>query len=153
MTRHILTLSCRDRPGIVHTVSNALLTIRANIVESAQFFDDETGLFFMRTAFDSPISDVELIRPAIATATADLAPTLDLRAEADRCRTLILVSKFDHCLLDLLYRWRASDLPIDVVGVVSNHETCRPVAQQYEVPFELIPVTEGTKPSGRGAPA
>lgn len=146
MTRHILTLSCGDRPGIVHTVSNALLTIEANIVESAQFCDEETGLFFIRTAFDAPISDVEAIRPIIATATADLTPTLDLHAEADRCRTLILVSKFDHCLLDLLYRWRAGDLPIDVVGVVSNHETCRPIAQQYGVPFELIPVTEDTKP-------
>jgi len=142
MTRHILTLSCRDRPGIVHTVASALLAIEANIVESAQFSDDETRLFFMRTAFDSPIGNADAIRTTIVAATAGLTPTLDVRQEANRCRTLILVSKLDHCLLDLLYRWRAGDLPIDVVGVASNHETCRPIAQQYGVPFEFIPVTE-----------
>jgi formyltetrahydrofolate deformylase len=146
MTRHILTLSCRDRPGIVHTVASALLAIEANIVESAQFSDDETRLFFMRTAFDSPIGNADAIRTTIVAATAGLTPTLDVRQEANRCRTLILVSKLDHCLLDLLYRWRAGDLPIDVVGVASNHETCRPIAQQYGVPFEFIPVTEETKP-------
>lgn len=145
MTRHVLTLSCADRPGIVHTVASALLGVQANIVESAQFSDGETGLFFMRTAFDSPIGDAETIRAGILAATAALTPTLSVRPEADRCRTLILVSKFDHCLLDLLYRWRAGDLPIDVVGVVSNHDTCRPIAEQYAVPFERIPVTENTR--------
>jgi formyltetrahydrofolate deformylase len=146
MTRHVLTLTCRDRPGIVHMVASALLAVDANIVESAQFSDNETGLFFMRTAFDSPIDDAEAILGSVVTATASLVPTVDVRREADRCRTLILVSKFDHCLLDLLYRWRAGDLPIDVVGVVSNHDDCRSIAEQYGVPFEVIRVSEQTKP-------
>jgi formyltetrahydrofolate deformylase len=144
-TRHILTLTCADRPGIVHMVASALLSVSANIVESAQFSDDETGLFFMRTCFDSPTEDPHTIRAVLTAATADLTPALDVWREADRCRTLILVSKFDHCLLDLLYRWRAGDLPIDVVGVVSNHDDCRPIAEQYGVPFELIRVGEDTK--------
>ncbi len=146
MIRHVLTLTCHDRPGIVHMVASALLAVDANIVESAQFSDNETGLFFMRTAFDSPIDDADEILGSVRTATASLAPTVDIRREADRCRTLILVSKFDHCLLDLLYRWRAGDLPIDVVGVVSNHDDCRPIAEQYGVAFESIPVTGPTKP-------
>jgi formyltetrahydrofolate deformylase len=144
-TRHILTLTCADRPGIVHMVASALLRVSANIVESAQFSDDETGLFFMRTCFDSPTGDPETIRAVLIAATAELTPTLDVRRETDRCRTLILVSRFDHCLLDLLYRWRAGDLPIDVVGVVSNHDDCRLIAEQYGVPFEVIGVSEDTK--------
>jgi formyltetrahydrofolate deformylase len=145
MIRHVVTLTCQDRPGIVHALASALLAVDGNIVESAQFSDDETGLFFMRTAFDSPVGSAEAIRAAIVEATATLRPTVDVRPESDRCRILILVSRFDHCLLDLLYRWRAGDLPVDVTAVVSNHGQCRPIAEQYGVAFEHVPVTNETR--------
>ncbi len=70
---------------------------------------------------------------------------LAVRPAEERCRTLILVSKFDHCLLDLLYRWKSGDLPIDIVGVVSNHEDTRGLVEYYGLPFLHIPVTEDTK--------
>ena len=68
-----------------------------------------------------------------------------MRAEAERCRTVILVSKFDHCLLDLLHRWKSGDLPIDIIAVVSNHEDCRGLVEYYGLPFIVIPVTRDTK--------
>ncbi len=151
MAGYVLTLSCQDRPGIVHSVTSALLSVGGNITESAQFNDAETGLFVMRTAFDSEVADVEVVRTAIGA-----QPTLDeaevaVREEADRCRVLILVSKFDHCLVDLLYRWNAGDLPIDVVGVVSNHEDCRSIVERYGLSYHHIPVTPESKAEAEAA--
>ena len=68
-----------------------------------------------------------------------------MRPAEERCRTLILVSKFDHCLLDLLYRWKSGDLPIDIVGVVSNHPDCETLVSSYGVPYHHVPVTADTK--------
>lgn len=145
MARHIMTLTCEDRPGIVATVSGALLAVEANIVENQQFSDEHTGLFFMRTVFDADVADIDRLRETIAEAPAIIEQHLAIRPADERCRTLILVSKFDHCLLDLLYRWKSGDLPIDIVGVVSNHEDCRSLVEYYGLPFTVIPVTPGTK--------
>ena len=146
MNRYILTLTCVDRPGIVHSVTSGLLTVDANINESAQYGDADTGLFFIRTAFTSPVADVEKIREAVRSSTAHLGVDLQVRPADELCRVLIMVSKFDHCLVDLLYRWRIGDLPVDVVGVVSNHEICRPIADQYGVTFEHVAVSAESKP-------
>jgi formyltetrahydrofolate deformylase len=148
---YVLTLSCQDRPGIVHAVTTALLSVDGNITESAQFNDEGTGLFVMRTAFDSPVADVEGVEAAVRSQAALAEADVAVRVEGDRCRVLILVSKFDHCLVDLLYRWNAGDLPIDVVGIVSNHDTCRPVAEQYGIDYHLIPVTPDTKAEAEAA--
>lgn len=145
MARHIMTLTCEDRPGIVATVSGALLAVEANIVENQQFSDEHTGLFFMRTVFDADVADIDRLRETIAEAPAIIEQHLAIRPADERCRTLILVSKFDHCLLDLLYRWKSGDLPIDIVGVVSNHEDCRSLVEYYGLPFTVIPVSPGTK--------
>lgn len=145
MARHIMTLTCEDRPGIVATVSGALLAVEANIVENQQFSDEHTGLFFMRTVFDAAVADIDRLRETIAEAPAIIEQHLAIRPADERCRTLILVSKFDHCLLDLLYRWKSGDLPIDIVGVVSNHEDCRSLVEYYGLPFTVIPVSPGTK--------
>lgn len=145
MARHMMTLTCEDRPGIVATVSGALLAVEANIVENQQFSDEHTGLFFMRTVFDADVADIDRLRETIAEAPAIIEQHLAIRPADERCRTLILVSKFDHCLLDLLYRWKSGDLPIDIVGVVSNHEDCRSLVEYYGLPFTVIPVTPGTK--------
>jgi formyltetrahydrofolate deformylase len=145
MTRHVLTLTCRDRPGIVHAVAGGLLERDANIIESAQYDDLESGLFFMRVAFDSPVADAEVIRTSVAERIEGVDATVRVVPVAQRVRVLILVSHLDHCLLELLYRWRIGDLPVDIVGIVSNHETCQPIAEQYGVDFHHVPVTAETK--------
>jgi len=146
LNRYILTLSCADRPGIVHSVTSGLLGVDANINESAQYGDADSGRFFIRTAFESPVGDVEKIGEVVRSTTAHLGTDLQVRPADQRCRVLIMVSAFDHCLVDLLYRWRIGDLPVDVAGVVSNHEVCRPIAEQYGVPFEHVAVSAENKP-------
>lgn len=145
MTRHVLTLTCQDRPGIVHAVTGGLLESSANIIESAQFDDLESGLFFMRVAFDSPQADADVVRASVARRMESGDARVQVVPAARRERVLILVSQLDHCLLELLYRWRIGDLPVEVVGIVSNHETCRPIADQYGVQFHHVPVTAQTK--------
>ena len=140
----VLTLSCPDRPGIVHAVTGALARRGGNITESQQFGDEETGLFFMRVTVLTrvPRSEMEADLAELA-ATYDMTWSLD---EADRrVRTLLMVSKEGHCLSDLLFRAKSQGLPVEVVGVVGNHETLRDVAEFYEVPFHHIPVTKDTK--------
>lgn len=145
MARHIMTLTCDDRPGIVAAVSTALLDVNANIVENQQFSDEDTNLFFMRTVFDAAEDDVQIVLDAIDRSAAVEHQHLAVRPADERCRTLILVSRFDHCLLDLLYRWKSGDLPIDIVGVVSNHEDTRGLVEYYDLPFTHLPVTRETK--------
>ncbi|QPL04833.1 MULTISPECIES: formyltetrahydrofolate deformylase [Actinomyces] len=140
----VLTLSCPDRPGIVHAVTGALARRGGNITESQQYGDDETGLFFMRVAVLTrvPRGELEADLAELAT-TYEMTWALD---EADRrVRTLLMVSKEGHCLSDLLFRAKSQGLPIEVVGVVGNHETLRDVAEFYEVPFHCVPVTRDTK--------
>ncbi len=150
MARHIMTLTCDDRPGIVAAVSAALLDVNANILENQQYSDEDTNLFFMRTVFDADAADVQPVLDAIDASPAVMHQHLAVRPAEERCRTLILVSKFDHCLLDLLYRWRSGDLPIDIVGVVSNHEDTRGLVEYYGLPFLHIPVTEDTRADAEG---
>lgn len=140
----VLTLSCPDRPGIVHAVSGALARRGGNITESQQFGDPETGLFFMRVTVLTRVPRSEL-----EADLAELAGTYDMRWSLDAVdrpvRTLLMVSKEAHCLSDLLFRATSQGLPIDVVGVVGNHEVLRSVAEFYGVPFHHIPVAKGTK--------
>ena len=140
----VLTLSCPDRPGIVHAVSGALARRGGNITESQQFGDPETGLFFMRVTVLTRVPRSEL-----EADLAELAGTYDMRWSLDAVdrpvRTLLMVSKEAHCLSDLLFRATSQGLPIDVVGVVGNHEILRSVAEFYSVPFHHIPVAKDTK--------
>ena len=139
----VLTLSCPDRPGIVHAVSGALARRGGNITESQQFGDPETGLFFMRVTVLTRVPRSEL-----EADLAELAGTYDMRWSLDAVdrpvRTLLMVSKEAHCLSDLLFRATSQGLPIDVVGVVGNHEVLRSVAEFYGVPFHHIPVAKDT---------
>ena len=140
----VLTLSCPDRPGIVHAVSGALARRGGNITESQQFGDPETGLFFMRVTVLTRVPRSEL-----EADLAELAGTYDMRWSLDAVdrpvRTLLMVSREAHCLSDLLFRATSQGLPIDVVGVVGNHEVLRSVAEFYGVPFHHIPVAKDTK--------
>jgi formyltetrahydrofolate deformylase len=144
----ILALSCPDRPGIVSAVSSLLLEAGCNILDAQQFDDTETGHFFMRVVFDR-LSDAK--SPAEITALVEdlatrLGITFSLRERSAKKRVMLLVSKFDHCLADLLYRWRIGELPMDVTAIVSNHGREHLASSDLgELPFYHLPVTRQTK--------
>jgi formyltetrahydrofolate deformylase len=146
MEHYILTLRCADQPGIVRSLAEGIVQAKGNITESAQFSDPPTGLFCLRTSFESPEEDIEAIRSLVAGAVRRFQPVLTLRRESSRRRVLVMASRFDHCVRDLLYRWDIGELPADVRLVVSNHETCRPIAERYGLAYHHIPVTAETKP-------
>lgn len=147
MATYILSFTCPDASGIIHAISGALLDVQGNVLEQEQYSDLETGLFFARTKFESPEENAAAVRQLIVERTSAFDPVINLRHETAHRRALIMVSQYDHCLIDLLYRWEAGELPLDIVGIVSNHETCRPIADRYGVPFTHLPVTRDTKPA------
>ncbi|MBC2667883.1 formyltetrahydrofolate deformylase [Novosphingobium piscinae] len=148
----VLTLSCADRPGLVAAVTTRLAEIGGNIRESQQFNAIESERFFMRIGFDC----AEATPAGIAARFADLSErfglSLRVRATAERRKVLILVSKFDHCLGDLLYRQRIGELPIEVVGIICNHpREALNVSLIGELPFHHLPITKDTKPEQEAA--
>ena len=144
-----LRLSCVDRPGIVAKVAALLAGKGANIVDAQQFDDRLNGRFFMRVVFElQGQGNVEAIRSAFAPVGKELGADWLLRGPGERQRVLLMVSKFDHCLGDLLYRWRTGELDMDVVGVVSNHpQRALHTSMIGEIPFHYLPVTKETKPA------
>ena len=143
---HILTLACPDRPGIVASISQGLLELDANILENAQFSDEATATFCMRTRFETPIEAAGAIAEALAPRAAALDAELHVRPEHERHRVLVMVSKVDHCLLDLLYRVGMDEMPIDIPLVVSNRTDLAETAARHGIPFEHVPVTPDTRP-------
>jgi len=142
----ILTLSCPDQRGIVAKVSAFLFERGCNILDAQQFDDQETGQFFMRVVFDADSADREALRADFAGLATSLSMKWTLRDRTDRYRVMILASKFDHCLADLVYRWKIGELPMDIAGIVANHP-----AETYAnvdlsgLPFHHLPVTKETK--------
>ncbi|MFC8800165.1 formyltetrahydrofolate deformylase [Promicromonospora sp. NPDC057138] len=143
-THWILTLSCPDQPGIVHAVAGMLAEHGGNITESQQFGDPTSGLFFMRVQVESTASRDELTA-AMTQVAGQFEMTWTLDVVGRRIRTLVMVSKAAHCLVDLLYRERSQRMPIDVVGVVGNHRDLEDIATFYGKPFHHVPVTKDTK--------
>ena len=146
--RHVLTLSCANRPGIVAKVSTALFEDGFNILDAQQFDDTETGNFFMRVVFDSVAGAVDLptLRARFAAVAAPFAMSWAIRAGDERKRALILVSHFDHCLVDLLYRWRSGELAMDIVAVGANYpRDAYAHIDLGEIPFHHLPVTRQTR--------
>jgi formyltetrahydrofolate deformylase len=142
----ILTLSCEDRPGVVHAVSSFLVQHHCTINSSQQYADQETRRFFMRVRFSCfDGEDLATLQERFHRISAAFEMDFALRGTQDRPRVLIMVSKFGHCLNDLLYRHRSGALPIDVAGVVSNHLDMRDMVDDYDVPYHHIPVTADTK--------
>ena len=146
MEHYVLTLRCDDQPGIVRALAEGVVQAKGNILESAQFSDPPTGLFCMRTSFESPDPDVGDVRDLIEGAVSRFSPVLTLRRESRRKKVLVMVSRLDHCLADLLYRWDIGELPADLQLVVSNHEDCRPLVERQGLPFVHVPVSAATKP-------
>ncbi|MHB0773025.1 formyltetrahydrofolate deformylase [Bradyrhizobium sp. 1.29L] len=144
----ILVLSCPDRPGIVSAVSNLLFEAGCNILDAQQFDDTETDRFFMRVVFDrleQAKSQAE-VAASIEDLAKRLAMTFTLRVVSAKKRVMLLVSKFDHCLADLLYRWRIGELPMEVTAIVSNHARDHLASTDLcDLPFYHLPVTKQTK--------
>jgi formyltetrahydrofolate deformylase len=145
---HILTLACADRPGIVHAVSAGLLAVGGNITENHQFSEPDTATFCMRTVVATATDDPAEVRAAVAIELAGLgidSSRITVRRSDQRPNVAILVSTADHCLVDLLYRWRSGGLHINPAVIVSNHTVCQPIAEQYGIEFRHLPVTPDGK--------
>ncbi len=143
-THWVLSLSCPDRPGIVAAVAGLLASHGGNITESQQFGDPLTGLFFMRVQVESTASREEL-SAVLGRLADDFSMTWRLDEAGRRMRTLVMVSTAAHCLHDLLFRQQSEGLPVDIVGVVSNHTDLADVAAFYGIAFHHVPVTRDTK--------
>jgi formyltetrahydrofolate deformylase len=142
----VLTLSCEDRPGIVAAVTTELAALNANIAESNQFWDRETGRFFMRLAFAAPQgAGRDALERALKSPIERFSMKTTLVEEARKKRIIIMVSKFDHTLLHLLYQIRVGWLDAEVAAVISNHDAARKIAEDASIPFHLLPVTPTTK--------
>jgi formyltetrahydrofolate deformylase len=143
----VLTLSCVDRPGIVAAVAGFLARNHYNIRESAQFGDVETGFFFMRVAFEDVAGGrvVAGIRSAFVPVAEPFGMTWEIFDQRIKPRLLVMVSRFGHCLNDLLYRFDTGALPVDIPAIVSNHRDWYQRAAAVDIPFHHLPVTAQTK--------
>ena len=142
----VLTLSCPDKPGIVYAVSSFLVQHSANIIDSQQYGEPGGGLFFMRVHFSvqQPMTVADLERDFTWVAES-FHMSWHLHDKFERIKTLLMVSQLGHCLNDLLFRWSSGSLPVDVTGVVSNHEVFRNLTESYQLPFHYLPVTKESK--------
>jgi formyltetrahydrofolate deformylase len=147
--RYVLTISCPDRTGIVAAVSGFIADLGGWVLEAAQHGDLSTGRFFLR---------IEVIADSLPFGPAELGERFTSMAKAFhmdwritdtdvRKRVVILVSREEHCLADLLYRWRSGDLECDIVAVVSNHDELRPIVEWHGIPYYQVPVPTGDKAS------
>jgi formyltetrahydrofolate deformylase len=144
----ILTLSCRDQPGIVAGVTGALFEAGANILEAQQFDDAQSGHFFMRVVLDAGQASVVSLREGFAPVADRFAMDWRLRDSGLRRRVILMVSKFDHCLGDLLYRTRIGELPMDVVAIIGNHpKEALSTPVLADTPYYHLPVKAATKPA------
>ncbi|OBZ95181.1 formyltetrahydrofolate deformylase [Pararhizobium polonicum] len=147
MKSYVLTVSCKSTRGIVAAITGYLADEGCYITDSSQFDDMETGLFFMRLTFISQegatLDKLTAGFEAVKTRFGMIADILD---SEHRMKVLLMVSRFGHCLNDLLYRWKIGALPIEIVGVVSNHFEYQKVVVNHDIPFHHIPVTKANKP-------
>jgi len=146
--RFVLTLACANRPGIVAAVAGHLSEAGLNILDAQQYDDTQTDRFFMRVVFNpvDGIAAIEALKDGFSPLAGRFGMTWALRDQSERRRVMLMVSKFDHCLADLLYRWRIGELDFEPVGIIANHP-----AETYghlglgDIPFHYLPVTKDTK--------
>ncbi len=146
--QYVLTLSCPDRPGIVSAVSTFLANSGQNILDAQQFDDVETNKFFMRVVFTAADLAVELsaLQTGFTAIAERFAMDWQMRDRAARKRVMLLVSKSDHCLVDILYRWRTGELAMDPTAIISNHPRETYSSCDFaDIPFYFLPVTKDTK--------
>lgn len=146
MHNYVLTVSCRASRGIVAAISGYLTAKGCNIIDSAQFDDLKYGRFFMRISFISEEgAGLEELRSGFAEVGAPFDMHYEFHDTNARMKVLLMVSRFGHCLNDLLYRWKIGALPIDIVGVISNHFDYQKVVVNHDIPFHHIVVTKDNK--------
>ncbi|WP_174296920.1 formyltetrahydrofolate deformylase [Sphingomonas bacterium] len=151
---YTLSLSCDDRPGLVADVAGFIAAQGGNIVDAQQFDDQSNNRFFMRVLFEPGEGSAsgDELRQRFAPLAQERGMDWKLRSPHHRQRVLMMVSKFDHCLGNLLYRMRIGEMPMDVVGIVSNHpRTAMHVSMIGDIPFHHLPVTPATKPDQEAA--
>ncbi|MYM54919.1 formyltetrahydrofolate deformylase [Thalassovita mangrovi] len=146
MTDYALTVKCKSTRGIVAAIANFLSDNGCNLTDSSQFDDAETGNFFMRVSFRSEKGKgMEDLSQAFQSVAGDKGMTYAFHNENEKMKVVIMVSRFGHCLNDLLYRWRIGALPIDIVAVISNHLEYQKVVVNHDIPFHYIKVTKDNK--------
>jgi len=146
--RHILTLSCANQPGIVAKVATALFDGGFNILDAQQFDDTETGDFFMRVVFNpaAPHAEIEALSEKFKVIAAGLAMRWSMRPVDQLKRVVLMVSRFDHCLVDLLYRWRSGELAMDPVAIIANYPRETYARIDFgDIPFHYLPIAKQTK--------
>jgi formyltetrahydrofolate deformylase len=146
----VLTLSCVNRPGIVAAFSSTLFRAECNITDAQQFDDTESGRFFARVMFDSndPTATADVLRNGIEVALRPFEATWSIRDRSSRRRIMVFVSKLDHCLADILYRWRIGELEMDLAGVISNHPKQNYTNLSLDgIPFHYLPVSPDNRPA------
>ena len=150
---YILTLSCPDHRGIVHRVSGFLAEHGCNIIDSAQFGDAQSQLFFLRVHFSS--EDPAVTDVVLRTGFADVAAAMQMNAQLHdaykKPRMMLMVSKIGHCLNDLLFRYRSGLLPVEIPAIVSNHTDFYQLAASYNIPFHHLPLAAGASVEARRA--
>ncbi|MBR1092603.1 formyltetrahydrofolate deformylase [Bradyrhizobium manausense] len=147
MTTYVLTIQCPSRRGIVAAISSYLAENGCSITDSAQFDDEALGRFFARVSFKSELdATFSLLREGFAAIASRFEMDWAMHDGARRMKVLLMVSNHGHCLNDLLYRWRIGALPVEIVGVVSNHLTYQKLVVNHDLPFHHIKVTKENKP-------
>ncbi len=148
----ILLISCPDRKGEVATIADFVYRHNGNILHADEHADEESGLFLMRVEFDPREFDIDLSQPDLADFTRNFTPIAEafamkwrLAQSRHRPRMIIFVSKYDHCLVDLLYRHQSGELHCDIPLIISNHPDNKAVADFYKIPYEVVNVTKENK--------
>lgn len=152
MSRFALTVTCASRRGIVAAITTYLAQQGCNITDSSQYDDPETGDFFMRISVRSELGgDLDSLRDGFATVAEEFGMSYAFHDEAGRMKVVVMVSRFGHCLNDLLYRWRIGALPIDIVAVISNHMDYQKLVVNHDIPFHYIKVDRAGKAEAEAA--
>jgi formyltetrahydrofolate deformylase len=143
----ILLISCPDRKGEVATIADFIYRHNGNILHADEHGDEESGLFLMRVEFDPKDFDIDLsdFEKHFSPIAASFGMKWRLAQSAQRQRMVILVSKYDHCLVDLLYRHKSGELACDIPLIISNHSDNQAIADFYQVPYAVVPVTKDNK--------
>ena len=147
MSKYALTVTCQSARGIVAAIANYMADSGCNITDSSQFDDKETGNFFMRISFESEKgADIAALTDGFVKVASPFDMNFQFHDESEKMKVVIMVSRFGHCLNDLLYRWRIGALPIEIVAVISNHMDYQKVVVNNDIPFHCIKVTKENKP-------
>ena len=152
MSHYALTVTCPSRRGIVAAIATYMAANGCNITDSSQFDDTETGNFFMRVSFTAETGkELGPLDDGFVETAEEFGMTYAFHDESQKMKVIIMVSRFGHCLNDLLYRWRIGALPIDIVAVISNHMDYQKVVVNHDIPFHCIKVTKENKPEAEAA--